>query len=55
MLKPFALASLLALSFTACASAQTLTPVPSGPFPEEGTFCAPFKRCTPDLVTRLDS
>lgn len=27
-------------------------PVPSGPYPEQGTFCGPFKLCSPDLVTR---
>ncbi|MEL6533033.1 MAG: hypothetical protein AAFN09_15780 [Pseudomonadota bacterium] len=27
-------------------------PIPSGPYPEQGTFCGPFKLCGPDLVTR---
>ena len=52
MFKTAIAAALLPLVLAGSAQAQGFAPMPSGPFPDAGTFCAPFKPCQPDHVTR---
>lgn len=53
MIKAITLAGLLGLCCMTGANAWIPAPTQTpGPFPEPGTFCAPFKPCPAEVVTR---